>query len=522
MFPARLFTSSVIISLFIIAGCSSGTNQPTDHLGEISFTATGKDEAQAAFKKGLLLLHSFEYADAGEAFQQARETDPDFVMAFWGEAMTKNHPLWQEQEYDEGNKILTQLAPTPEGRVAKAKTAMEKDFIGGINILYGTGNKAERDSSYAQYMETLYKKYTGDNEVAAFYSLALNGWGTTDQQTSILEAAAKIGYEILQRNPKHPGALHYIIHAYDHPQFAALALATADKYALVAPDAGHALHMPTHTYLALGLWDKVVNSNEVSWAAEQARMHRKKLDNDALGYHAYHWLQYGYLQQGNTKKARAMVDSMRYFSNAKPSPRARSHMIFLKTTYLTETNDYTTGVADITVEQKDLNISSRARNYFVTGMKEYQLGNAAALETVILQLAGERLLEEAKAADKGIRICGNVNRSLATKTDLLEAATMEKQLRALQAWMKKDTAAAEKLFKEATALHTSSGYSYGPPTVVKPSFEMYGEWLLEINRPEEALEQFELALKLMPNKRISLEGKKAAQELLKRKEVAAL
>ncbi|MBL0068648.1 MAG: hypothetical protein IPP39_09230 [Chitinophagaceae bacterium] len=169
-------------------------------------------------------------------------------------------------------------------------------------------------------METLYKKYPGDNEVASFYSLALNGWGTTGLEKGILEKAATIAYEVLKRNPNHPGALHYVIHAYDNPDFAAKALATADKYAIVAPDAGHALHMPTHTYLALGLWDKVISSNEVSWAAEQARMLRKKLDNDALGYHAYHWLQYGYLQQGNAKKAREMVDSMRLYSNAKPSP----------------------------------------------------------------------------------------------------------------------------------------------------------------------------------------------------------
>lgn len=522
MSPARLLPSCIIITLLFIVGCSSGKDKPVDHLGEISFTVTGKAEAQPAFKKGLLLLHSFEYADAAEAFQQAKETDPDFVMAWWGEAMTKNHPLWQEQDYDEGNRILNQLAPTPEARIAKAKTALEKDFIAGINILYGNGNKAERDSNYAVFMETLYKKYPGDNEVASFYSLALNGWGTTEQQTSILEAAAKIGYEVLQRNPKHPGALHYIIHAYDNPDFAALALATADKYAAVAPDAGHALHMPTHTYLALGLWDKVVSSNEVSWAAEQARMHRKKLDNDALGYHAYHWLQYGYLQQGNAKKARVMVDSMRQYSNAKPSPRARAHMILLKTTYLAETNDYKSGVADITVEQKDLNITSRARNYFVTGMNEYYNNNATALDAVIQQLAGERLVEEAKAAEKGIRICGNINRSLATKTDLLEAEAMEKQLRALQAWLKKDAATTEKLFKEATALHTSSGYSYGPPAIVKPSFEMYGEWLLENNRPKEALEQFELALKLMPNKRLSLQGKEAALKQLGQKEIAAL
>ena len=104
---------------------------------------------------------------------------------------------------------------------------------------------------------------------------------------------------------------------------------------------------------------------------------------------------------------------MRLYSNAKPSPRARGHMIFLKTTYLAETNDYTSGVADITVEQKDLNISSRARNYFVTGMNEYQKNNAAALDNVIQQLAGERLIEEAKDAENGIRICGNINRSLA-------------------------------------------------------------------------------------------------------------
>ncbi|MGB3163439.1 MAG: hypothetical protein WBA96_07905 [Chitinophagaceae bacterium] len=522
MSPARLLPLCILIAVFFITSCSSHKDKAADHLGEISFTATGKADAQPAFKKGLLLLHSFEYADAAEAFQQAREIDPDFVMAAWGEAMTKNHPLWQEQDYDEGNKILNQLAPTPEARIAKAKTALEKDFIAGINILYGNGNKAERDSNYAEYMGTLYKKYPGDNEVASFYSLALNGWGTTGLEKGILEKAATIAYEVLKRNPNHPGALHYVIHAYDNPDFAAKALATADKYAVVAPDAGHALHMPTHTYLALGLWDKVISSNEVSWAAEQARMLRKKLDNDALGYHAYHWLQYGYLQQGNAKKAREMVDSMRLYSNAKPSPRARGHMIFLKTTYLAETNDYTSGVADITVEQKDLNISSRARNYFVTGINEYQKNNAAALDNVIQQLAGERLIEEAKAAEKGIRICGNINRSLATKTDLLESEAMEKQLKALQAWMKKDAVATEKFFKEATALHSSSGYSYGPPSIVKPTFEMYGEWLLENNRPKEALEQFELALKMMPNKRLSIQGKEAALKQLNQKEITSL
>ncbi len=141
MSPARLLPLCILIAVFFITSCSSHKDKAADHLGEISFTATGKADAQPAFKKGLLLLHSFEYADAAEAFQQAREIDPDFVMAAWGEAMTKNHPLWQEQDYDEGNKILNQLAPTPEARIAKAKTALEKDFIAGSK---SNGNKAEK------------------------------------------------------------------------------------------------------------------------------------------------------------------------------------------------------------------------------------------------------------------------------------------------------------------------------------------------------------------------------------------
>ena len=512
----------IVIAMTIISGCSSGSNKPKDNLGEISFTVTGKAEAQPAFKKGLLLLHSFEYVDAAEEFQKAKKIDPDFVMAYWGEAMTYNHPLWQEQDFDKGNEILNKLAPSPEERIAKAKTDLEKDFITGIHILYGMGNKSERDSSYAAWMETLYKKYPGNDEVASFYSLALNGWGTTEPDKTVFEKAAAIAFEVLDRNPNHPGALHYTIHAYDNPDYAVKALAIADKYAVVAPDAGHALHMPTHTYLALGQWDKVISSNEVSWAAEQKRKENKNLDNDALGYHAFHWLQYGYLQKGNKEKARSMIDSMKKFCTERPSPRARVHMILLKSTYLAETNDYNKEVVDITVQQNDLSMVARAKNYFVSGMNAYLNKNADDLHNIILKLTTERLIEAEKTADKGLRVCGNINRSLPTKTDLQEAEVMELQLKAMQAWLKKDAAATEKILRQATALQTLSGYSYGPPAIVKPSFEMYGEWLLENNRPKEALEQFELSLKLMPNKTLSVKGKEKAQQMLKNNSVAAL
>lgn len=519
MSAVKIIICSACIALFF-SGCKTKSNKSTDQLGEISFIPTGKAEAQPAFKKGLLLLHSFEYADAAEEFQQVKKVDPDFVMAYWGEAMTYNHPLWQEQDYKKGNEILLQLAATPEERIAKAKTTLEKDLVGGINILFGKGNKAERDSSYASYMETLYKKYPGNDEVASFYSLALNGWGTTGLQNKILEEAATIAFEVMERNPSHPGALHYLIHAYDNPGNAAKALATADKYAVIAKDAGHALHMPTHTYLALGLWDKVISSNEVSWIAEQKRKLRKNLDNDALGYHSYHWLQYGYLQKGNKEKARSMVDSMQQFCTALPSPRARAHMIFLKTTYLAETDDYSNEVVNISVPQADLNIVARSRNYFVTGMDAYYKKNADRLHDILLKLSAERLIEGEKIVGNGLKVCGNINRALPTKTDLQETEVMELQLKAMEAWMKKDGVTTEKFLQQATKLQSVISHSYGPPAIVKPSFEMYGEWLLENNRPKEALEQFNLSLQMMPNKNLSVKGKAMAKE--KSKAIASL
>lgn len=512
MQPAKYIPA--ILATFLFISCASN-NQPKESLGVVDLEVTGSSAAQPAFKQGLLYLHSFEYEDAAEAFQNAQKTDPGFVMAYWGEAMTYNHPLWREQNYEQGNAVLNKLSVNPEERVAKAKSLLEKDFIKGINILYGTGNKTERDSSYAAFMATLYQKYPGNNEVAAFYSLSLIGKAVTGRQTKVFEQAAGIAKEVIERNPLHPGALHYIIHAYDDPEHATLALSTADKYAKVAPDAGHALHMPTHTYLALGMWDKVVSSNIVSWAAEKDRKERKKLNNDALGYHSYHWLLYGYLQQGKTSIARSMVDSMQQYCTELPSPAARSHMIYLKATYLAETGDYDKEVTGISFEQKDLNVLTRARNYFVTGMAAYHQKNEVELDKIIRQMAGERLIEKEKTNSNDIRVCGSINRSMPTLADLQKTEVMELQLKAMQAWMKKDAATTEKYLKQATALETSSTYAYGPPNVVKPSYEMYGEWLLQMNRPKEALLQFEKSLESAPNKLLSIKGKETALSLLK-------
>lgn len=521
MFSLRLPAACILISIFLVVACKSKQNQSTK-LGEIDFTASGKQEAQPFFKKGLLLLHSFEYEDAAEEFRKAIETDKDFVMAYWGEAMTHNHSLWRFQDYEKATAVLNKLSENPEERVNKAKTGLEKDFITSLNILYGTGSKTQRDSNYAAFMGKLYKKYPGNNEVTSFYSIALIGSVPVGRDVKVYELAAEKAKEVLAKNPKHPGALHYLIHAYDDPAHASIAKNAADAYSEVAPDAGHALHMPTHIYLALGMWDKVVSSNIVSWEAGQKRKERKKLSNDALNYHAYHWLQYGYLQQGNKQEAKKILNEMKRYCSELSSSRAREHVVYQKTTYLAETNEYNGEISEIEVKTDDLNIVTRAMNYFAEGMNAYMKNDAEALDWIILKLAGEREIDEERIVNNGIGLCGSINSAIPNKLDIQQAEVMELELKALQSWLKKDASATEQIFKQAVELENKISYAYGPPTIVKPSFELYGEWLLQINKPKEALEQFELSLKAAPERLLSVKGKAEAEKLVKNNKVASL
>ncbi len=496
-----------------LVGCKHETNNGTSQLGELEFTISGNEQAQPYFKQGLLLLHSFEYEDAADDFSKAHALDPGCAMAYWGEAMTYNHSLWRFLDKSKADSVLRLLAPEPDQRIAKAKTDIEKDFMKGVNILFGDGTKAERDSQYAAYMSSLYEKYPGNAEVASFYSIALIGSVQVGRDTAIYGHAAKIAQAVLAKNPKHPGALHYLIHAYDDPDHAAKALDAADAYAKVAPSAAHALHMPSHIYLALGQWDKVISSNEMAWAASEQRKEKKKLDNDALGYHSYHWLMYALLQKSRNEEAKKMVMQMNKFCDSLPSPRAREHVILLKSTYLVESNDWQSPVSSISVKEDDLNISLRAMNNFVMGEKAFHDNDQRLLSAIIESMQADRMTASGKLTGSSGHSCGSVNAYNPNLLDVQYAEVMEIELRALSSQLKKDSAAADHWFRQATALENSVSYSFGPPTVVKPSNEMYGEWLLEMNRPSDAATQFELALKAAPGRTISVNGLAAASKV---------
>lgn len=513
--------TALVVALQLLISCNSANRNGSDQLGEVNFPVHGNDQAQPFFQKGLLLLHSFEYEDAAENFIKAEELDSACVMACWGEAMTHTHPLWHQQNYEKGKTALAKLANTAEGRAAKATVELEKDFLNAVDQLYGKGTKAHRDSMYAVYMGEMYKKYPGNNEVAAFYSVALLGSVEVGRDDKVYEHAAEIAKEVLAKNPNHPGALHYLIHSYDDPRHASFALDAADKYFVVAPSAGHALHMPSHIYLALGMWDKVVSSNEASWEATVVRKENKKLKNDALGYHYLQWLQYGYLQQGRNDEAKKILEEMKVYADTLPSTRAREHLVFMKTTYLVESGDWDSDAANISIDLDGINISTRAMYYFAEGKKAYNKEDNKALSDTILGLNSYRLLEGKKVLTTNMTSCMSVVGNTANLLDVQQAEVMELELRALQAWLKKDTAATDSFFRRATALENSISYSYGPPVIVKPSNELYGEWLLKIDRLKEALEQFNLTLKAAPNRVLSLQGKMKAASITGDKETEA-
>ncbi|MGB5189508.1 hypothetical protein [Robiginitalea sp.] len=501
-----------ILASIVLIGCKDNTPK-TEFLGMVNLEVSGNSKAVAQFERGLLLLHSFEYQDAREAFRNAQEIDPQMPMAYWGEAMTFNHSLWHEQDYDDGVEVLKKLQAID---LEKNATELERDFISAVQILFkAETEKPERDIAYAHFMEGLSKKYPDNHEVAAFYALSLLGSVPDGRDDELYGKGAKIALGILAENPNHPGALHYTIHSYDDPRHAALALEAANAYSKVAPDASHALHMPSHIYVAMGMWDRVVASNIDSYQASLNRMERKELGNDERGYHAFHWLEYGYLQQDNKEEARKMVLDMQRFMNETPSARARVHMVFLKGTYLTETNEWESAIANIPVEVSDLNISVRSQYYFLEGMNAYTVKDTVQMDSIIAIMQSDIDRETYVQEFSSSSLCSNVTRAEAAPSDIVTSKARQEQLIALREDLAGRHDTAEEHLLKSIELQESVSYSYGPPSIQKPTRELYADWLVGMGRYKEAEAQYALAEKAGPKRRLIIEGIENVGVLLK-------
>src|SRR5207244_5101303 len=243
-------------------------------------------------------------------FRKAQQIAPDFALAFWGEAMTQNHAVWHEEDVPAAREILNRLAPTLEARLAKAPTERERLYLSSVEVLYGEGTKDERDRRYESVLAELRRKFPEDVDGAAFSALAILGTAEHGRDFATYMRAAAVLEEVFPQHPRHPGVVHYLIHSYDDSIHAPLGLRAARIYAKIAPEAGHAQHMTSHIFLALGMWDDEVKANETAIALGN-RLREKAGRPPGRCGHYNEWLEYGYMQQGRIADARRVLEGCR-------------------------------------------------------------------------------------------------------------------------------------------------------------------------------------------------------------------
>ena len=517
------FRASLVIAVVILMIAVPSYAQESK-LGKVEFPTSGSEKAQVHFLRGLAALHSFWFEEALEEFQQSTKIEPGFMMGYWGEAMAYNHPLWSEQDTEAGRKVVAQIKDT-----AKL-TQREQAYLNAVKSLYGEGDKLTRDKAYSLAMEKIYRAYPDDLEAACFYALSLLGTVRLEDQGFLRQMrAGAIALAVYQKNPNHPGAAHYIIHAFDDPEHAILALPAAHRYAEIAPEAAHARHMPAHIFLQLGMWPEAATSNESAWAVSDAWVKRKNLSISLRDYHSLHWLLYVYLQQGRFSKAEQLLALMQKTMSESVSDNK------LRPNYYA--NNYANMAASFIVESERWDQAAKlfpaeasqgeragqepaATEHAGHGATAKPAGASAMTVrysnvSVTLPLFVRAMAATTKSpadAEKGLAEIQNIRKgqSAAQGAGNARAQKMmeirELEIAALVSASKGNFNEAIEMMKKATTLEESMSPPSGPPVLIKPSHELFGEILLRANRPKEAAQQFATALSRQPNRARSLLG----------------
>ncbi len=452
----------------------------TPRLGTIDFPTSGAPAAQTQFIRGVLLLHSFEYQDAARAFREAQRLDSALALAYWGEALSYTHPLWNEQDLNAARAALQRLGPTAAARRAQAPTLREQAYLDAVEILYGEGSKAERDTAYSTAMGRLVKRFPADREAKVFYALSLLGLNQGVRDVPTYLRAAAIVEPVFRENPNHPGAAHLLIHCYDDPSHAVLGLRAARAYSKIAPDAAHAQHMTTHIFVALGMWDEVVSQNEIASGHDHAAW---------TPHHYTEWLGYGYLQQGRYREALQHLELM--YRNVNQARRGRPVLAEMRAAYVVNTERWDSPCLQWSIDLTGVRARDAAVDVFVAGLSALKRGDR-------------------RGAERGLAELAVVNRSRAPAVPGQERDQVpDILLKELEALLRQANGAATDaiaLMREATALEDAMPVEYGPPPDVKPAHELFGEMLLQAGRPQEAQQEFARALALAPKRALSLLG----------------
>lgn len=459
-------------------------------LGKIDFPNSGTPEAQADFIEGVLYLHNFEYREANEAFGRAQKIDPNFAMAYWGEAMTFHQSLWGRQSTKEGRDVLNRLGRTSFERAAKASSPREKDYISAVENLFGMTDasrqlpKKERDVLYRDAMSRLHETYPEDLDATAFYGLSILTVGSTNREYGTYMRAAAVLTKVWDANRMHPGGAHYLIHSYDDPVHAVLGLPMARAYSDIAPAAAHAQHMTSHIFSALGMWDDLVPANERATGIEFDVLTGQGERSREASHYVY-WLGYGYLQQGRRGAAVELLKSARKRLEDHPQTRERAYYGAMYARYLIDTEDWESATSRTAPEGVEI---PSAHYPFARAYAAIKLDD----------------LDTARDIARNIHPSGEGNPEV--MLDEGAVGVLRKELDSLFALAEGDGEKAVALSREAVEMEAALPFRYGPPRIAKPSAELLGDILFELGRSEEAAAAYEDQLTRTPRRTNSLLG----------------
>jgi tetratricopeptide (TPR) repeat protein len=473
--------------LLLHAGLAVSEEQ---QFGDISFPNSGASEAQSAFLRGVSALHSFDWGPARIAFGEAQEIDPSFALAYWGQAMSDNHPLWTEQDTDAATATLNRLAPDFQARLNKAPTEKEKAYLTAVETLYFShDDKLQRDFAYAEHMERMNERWPDDHEISIFYALSILGTVRRGDQGFRRQAlAASICLDIFAKNENHPGAAHFIIHSFDDPDHAILALPAAKVYARIAPAAGHALHMPSHIFVQLGMWQEAVDSNIEAYDVLVAVNQKYGLPEGREDFHALTWLAYANLMLGHDDRANENLSQALAAVERNPGDeRVLDGYLLIRGRHIIETGQW----QDVALDASDSVGGRNAHWVSVVGMSAAHRGDTKTATAAIDRL--ETLQNQAAADSKNYQA--------------MQIAIIKKEVIAVSSLLSGDKQSAIDVAREAAEMEMREmNAPFGPPIPMKPAIELYGDILLAVDQPAEALVAYERSLQRIPQRTPSMLG----------------
>jgi len=442
-------------------------------------------------------------------------------MAYWGEAMTYNHPLWAEVDQAAALSALARLAPTPEARWRKAPTPREQAYLRAIDSLFGPGDKVVRDSHYEQSMSDLALAYPDDLDAISFHALALLGSMEGVRQPEMGMRAAGLAQRILLKNPEHPGALHYFIHAVDDPEHAAIGLAVADAYGRVASLVPHAVHMPSHIYGALGLWGLSARANEESWRLGELRVTAQGLPASAREYHSLGWLHDSYLQLQRYDDADKLLHIVQDDAEHDGNARARWSFCHMRAAQWFATNGKVLGseaAPFAPVPADDLDISAAVADLFLRAMQALQQDKVAQAK----QLGGVLQQKVELANHAPVQATSHCARTqvYGSIASLQAARVMALQLHGAILLHDGHPKAGFHLLEQSVQLSDALPYEDGPPMTPKLPHEFYADALLAHGKTSKALQQYQHSLRRYPKRCLSLQGLARAARILGHSDVA--